>query len=264
VILKSVKELFLYAVGLLGVVAAGVAFLQSRTLATGAALVAAFSVLITDYLWLSKKRLTRKDLEEKRIDELISIARDRKLKNYSDATKADLINLLLEDMKQQGDLHSPRWTIAKWGLFASGVALIFLINHYYPNIKSLQPKYRLAWYQETNGRLSLVDPSKINRTLTADDIYSNRLHVPINLAIRNEDKVPLEVVRVELTYPKKLGEVRSAGKARIDPANRKLVYEHYIGTLENVGEFTPLQSVDVIEIPFRSRFKTLTEESHRA
>jgi hypothetical protein len=44
--------------------------------------------------------------------------------------------------------------------------------------------------------------------------------------------------------------VQSAGKAKIDPNNQFLVYEHSIGTLESVEFYTPLETIDTIHVPF--------------
>jgi hypothetical protein len=123
----------------------------------------------------------------------------------------------------------------------------------------VQPKFALAWYQSLNGKLSIVDPQNVQHELSVDDVFKNRIRIPINLAIRNIDKVPLEVVRVELGYGRDM-EVHSKGNAKIDPGGRRLIYEHSVGTLEKVDEFTPLQSIDIVEIPFhfiKDRFITL-------
>ena len=112
------------------------------------------------------------------------------------------------------------------------------------------PDVDIAFFEETSdGRLEIVDPNEVQVLVGGDEVLSGRIPITLNLAIRNTGSEVLEVVRVELSYDSGL-EVASDGKAKIDPDNRLLIYEHEIGTLEDVNQYTPLETIDTVYVPF--------------
>jgi hypothetical protein len=132
-------------------------------------------------------------------------------------------------------------------------------NFFLPRHQDGTAEVALAWYQNVDGKLTIVDPEKVNHDLSVEDVFADRVRVPINLAIKNADGKPLEVVRVELSFGADLN-IKPGGQPKIDPTGQTLIYEHDIGTLENVNEYTPLRPIDTIEIPFhfiKDRFITL-------
>jgi hypothetical protein len=72
------------------------------------------------------------------------------------------------------------------------------------------------------------------------------------LAVRNKESEPLEAVKVQISYPQGL-QVQPAGKPRIDPDNRLLIYEHDLPDLQAANNYTPLESIDTIYLPYYFR-----------
>ena len=145
------------------------------------------------------------------------------------------------------------WGYLKWSGLFLGLVAIPALYHFLPSSDRKIPNLDIAWYKFDHGLLKLSDPSAVAEELTPEDILANRLRVPVRLAIRNSGADPLNVTRVELSYDSSI-KVVSSGKAKIDPKGGILIYEHNIGTLESQNEFTPIEEIDVLEIPFKFFF----------
>ena len=104
-------------------------------------------------------------------------------------------------------------------------------------------------YRDDDVAYPFILSPNISDELQPEFLEKQRIFIPVNLAISNRDQEDLEVVRVELSYDSKF-EITSSGKTKIDPDGKRLIYEHEIGTLSNVDNFTPIQSVDVIAVPY--------------
>ena len=130
-------------------------------------------------------------------------------------------------------------------------AIYWGIRSTFPDPVVTSPHIELAWYEEGSKPPTLVPLSKAIIRPTSRDVVSGQIEVPINIAINNRDKQPLRVVRVEMNYPKDI-DVQSKGNPKLDRDNQLLVYEHDIGTLEPVDNFTPLETIDVLAIPCSS------------
>jgi hypothetical protein len=111
--------------------------------------------------------------------------------------------------------------------------------------RSKPPAAEIMYFKKENANYSLVDPTNVVLWPTRTELDKNYLAVPINLAVRNQDKDRLEATRVEITYPKGL-RVVPAGRPKIDPQNNTLIYEHELRSLDPVASFTPLDTIDVI------------------
>jgi hypothetical protein len=133
------------------------------------------------------------------------------------------------------------------------VAIGLILPLWIPRIFSRHdepPTVTFGWYKKTPNGLRLVDPSNIVVEVSPADVRSGTVPIPLNIAIQNKENADLEVVRIELTYDQE-NPVTSAGRAKIDPTNRTLIYEHSLGTLAPVESFTPIEEVDVVRVPFR-------------
>jgi hypothetical protein len=200
----------------------------------------------------------RDELNRRSLDELRIIAGKLKIKGRRKlANQQKLVAAILAcDEAQVRQAARITWWNRYHNHFygTAGVTALILGVVFYlyplPQAPKAPPELQLAWYQQTPSGLRLLDPADVTVEVGVDEMLANRIKVPINLAVSNRDNEPLRVVRVELSYPRDI-EVVSEGKARIDPAGRVLIYEHDIGTLENIAHFTPLERVDTISIPFK-------------
>lgn len=116
-------------------------------------------------------------------------------------------------------------------------------------INGISPNIQIVSYEIKDGKVNLINPENATVDITPDDILKQKVQIPLNIAVRNIGKQQLDLVRIEFAYDNNL-DVISAGKVKIDPENRVLVYEHDLGTLESMDYFTPIQTVDVIQVPF--------------
>lgn len=108
----------------------------------------------------------------------------------------------------------------------------------------------LAFFQQDGNSITLVDPRDIKLAPSLEDMQSGILRIPLNLAVHNEDNDPLEVVKIVIQYPHEL-KVRSSARRGISVRENSIVYEHEIGTLDQVAHYTPLQDIDVLELPYQ-------------
>ena len=129
------------------------------------------------------------------------------------------------------------------------VGIIFLVVE--EHTRTAPPNVEVAFFKVSeDGSLRLVDSQGVEIEVTMEDLLDGVVRIHINLAVKNTDRQTLEVTRVELTYEEGL-EVQSAGRAKIDPQDRSIVYEHDIGTLErNIDLYTPLEALDKVIVPF--------------
>lgn len=136
------------------------------------------------------------------------------------------------------------------GVIATLVGFFSDIGGFYSQlIKNRKLDVSIAYFENQKGQLQLVSPDAVMIKVKPEDYLAKRIPFPLNLALRNKDNASLEVVRVELSY-KNTMHVKSSGKAKIDPENKRFIYEHEIGTLENVNHYTPLQTIDTLYLPF--------------
>jgi hypothetical protein len=120
---------------------------------------------------------------------------------------------------------------------------------------SRPPAADIVFFEKSNGEYRLIDPMNVVLDPTQDDIYNKRFAVPINLAVRNHEPARLEATRVEIYYPRDV-KVRPAGKPKIDPRNRVLIYEHDLEDLQAVDNYTPLDTIDTLYFPFSTTYST--------
>ena len=146
------------------------------------------------------------------------------------------------------------WGILSGAFVAAATILGFFldIGGLYSSLQNkLMPKVELAFFEEDkDGHLEIISPNDVQLSITFEDVISNRISFPVNLAIRNNEDKPLDVVRIEIRYDNTF-EVESSAKAKIGPQNRMLIYEHDIGILENIDVYTPLQTIDIIHVPYK-------------
>jgi hypothetical protein len=146
------------------------------------------------------------------------------------------------------------WVLMVWGaVTALGMiaALLLDLPDLWQKWKERWPaKVELALYDYDNsGRLKLIDTNQISLPVGIEEVRRQALPIPIRLAVRNREKSPLEVVRVELKYDGNFT-VQSNAAKRIPGYGNTLIYEHHIGTLENVEDYTILEQVDVLVVPY--------------
>ncbi|KKM14578.1 hypothetical protein LCGC14_1704710 [marine sediment metagenome] len=235
----------LFLIGLVGICVSGVWFLQGGRYGAIVAFCGAMAALLADFFWMSKKsELSRSAIPDQPVYELKALARDMGLKGFSSLPKEELVALI----RRRLDPLSRRWGVFKWIAVIAAFGAIPGLDWLMPPPSRVPPQYAIAWYERTEGKLRLIPPHDVEVAVSTDDILGDRVRIPIHLALRNLDAVPLEIVRVELSYDADL-QISSSGKAKIDPSDRRPVYEHPIGTLENTEHYTPLEPVDTITIP---------------
>ena len=116
-----------------------------------------------------------------------------------------------------------------------------------------QQKLEVNYFtKDPEGHLLISDKGAVDLNLTQEDIDNGTIQVPLNLAIRNLGSQTLEDVRIHVKYGKDF-EVIPMGTPKIDVTGRQLIYEHNVGLLEPIDTYTPLETIDVIRIPFTFR-----------
>jgi hypothetical protein len=186
----------------------------------------------------------------------------KKARQYTNKHNGQLnkssLNLLSKFISQFKKLKNrfPKAKKAKASLYALFAFIALIIGFfmdagglYSSIISGLPPNIQMAFYEINDGEIKLIDPSHATVYVDPEDILNQTVSIPLNIAIRNTGNKPLELVRIEFAYDSSI-DVTSAGKMKIDPENRVLVYEHNLGTLESMDFFTPIQTVDVIHVPF--------------
>jgi len=145
-----------------------------------------------------------------------------------------------------------------WAVFCVVVLLLGFFSNvggFYSDIqRRREPRVDISYFvTDSNHAIRIVDPLEVKIEVGLEELSSGRIPFPINLAVRNEDSEPLDLVRVELTYDRELI-VKPGGRAKIDPENRILIYEHGLGTLESTEFYTPIDTVDTIYVPLSFAF----------
>jgi hypothetical protein len=112
-----------------------------------------------------------------------------------------------------------------------------------------RPAAEIMYFRKQGSSYSLIEPENVVIQPLKKELEKGYVAVPINLAVRNEEKGRLEATRVEITYPKSL-RVIPQGRPKIDPQNNTLIYEHDLRSLDPVTSFTPLDTIDVIYIRY--------------
>uniref|UniRef100_UPI001C71F33C hypothetical protein n=1 Tax=Stieleria mannarensis TaxID=2755585 RepID=UPI001C71F33C len=168
-------------------------------------------------------------------------------------SKNELVRLLHDEYDRRKG-RTKLWVRLKWLAIFAAVPVAFLLHligkTIYPIPQESLPEIEFGWYQYTESGLVLEEPDSLKIAVNDTDILNNEVRIPIQIALRRNDPWPLEVVRVELGYPKGM-KVSPGGKARIDENESLILYEHSIGTLSEVDTYTPLERVDVVTIPFK-------------
>jgi hypothetical protein len=108
------------------------------------------------------------------------------------------------------------------------------------------PDVEIQFFRKESGK-PVLSPSGPELVTSQEDVKKNRAVVPLNLAVHNLEPKALQGARIELSYPDGL-EVKPGGDPKIDPQNRTLIYEHQLRILEPVGNYTPLDTVDTIQV----------------
>ena len=246
--MKTIKESLIFSLGILGLILSGFWYLKEGGYEPIISFLGSIAVLASDFLF-SSDGFSQKSLESKKIGELRKIARSLNVARPNSMSKKRLLQEISKAKKPKYNF-AYRWNSLKWILFVGSIILIPILDCLILVKGELPPNLAIAWYKSTDSGLELVNPNDIQIFLDPEEVIKNRLRMPIQIAVSNRENSSLKVVRIELSYSKNL-QVFSEGKARIDPNSNLLIYEHEIGTLENVGHFTPLEQVDTIFIPFQ-------------
>lgn len=148
--------------------------------------------------------------------------------------------------------HAWRFVVAGFAGFGVLAIIVGFATDVF-GLRSLQlnkalPQVELVVYEIVDGR-PVLGGSDGTVDYDLGDVELNQVRIPVRIALRNVEDRPLEVVRVELRYPATL-EVKSAGDARVDPTGRTIIYEHDLGTLESVDNYTPVEPLDEVVVPY--------------
>ncbi len=244
----SIRRTFLFVCGLVVIAGASWRFLRDGGHAPALAFLSALAMLVADYLLPSGDLPSREELESMTGDELRIAARQRGIPRFSSMAKSALVDAIVTAQNAQPS-WATRWNGLRWCGFAFSIGIGVSLNWFFPNPARSKPQIEVAWYSNSEDGPVIADPQNIELQCDIEDLLQRKLRIPIQFAVRNQDPEPMKVVRIEIRYPKGL-EVSSEAKAKIDPAGRVVVYEHNIGTLEPVNDFTPLETVDVLTIPY--------------
>jgi len=99
------------------------------------------------------------------------------------------------------------------------------------------PAADIVFFEKGKAGYKLIDPMNVVLNPSGDEVSKKQFAVPINLAVRNQESTRLEATRIEIYYPRNV-RVKPAGKPRIDPGNRVLIYEHDLEDLQAVDNYT--------------------------
>jgi hypothetical protein len=114
------------------------------------------------------------------------------------------------------------------------------------------PAAEIMYFKKQGSNYNLIEPGNVVLQPSKEELEKSYVPVPVNLAVRNQEKGRLEATRVEISYPKGL-RVTPQGRPKIDPQNNTLIYEHDLRSLEPVASFTPLDTIDVIYLHYSVR-----------
>ncbi len=164
----------------------------------------------------------------------------------------------------------PNEKIPFYGFVVTIVGVIFTIAGFWFGLFSflvarsdLAPKpldVDIVWYEMKDGRPQLLADNTVYVTIDDHGFKERAMSMPVNLAVRNRTGEMLEVVSVQITYPN-WAKVQSQGKGKIDPNGGSIVYSHQIDTLPSIDEFTPLETIDTLTIPFPVQVRPVLFES---
>ncbi len=116
--------------------------------------------------------------------------------------------------------------------------------------RTRQPEVEIRYFtHQKDGSLTLSDLSNASASIDPDDVRKSQVRLPLNLAFRNLEKSDLQNTRVVFSYPADL-EVEPQGHPLISTDEHTLTYEHNLRDLAPIGEFTPLDTIDVLHIKF--------------
>ena len=126
--------------------------------------------------------------------------------------------------------------------------LVFLVFEKYSPVPSRSvPDLELAWYLKRGAKVEIVPFETFRQTIRGNDVIDKGLRIPIQLAVSNPREERLDNVRVHIRYPSAV-EVSSEGSPKYDQSGKTHMYEHKIGTLEQIKDYTLLRTVDVVYI----------------
>jgi hypothetical protein len=109
------------------------------------------------------------------------------------------------------------------------------------------PDVELAWVDDSQASPVISDLGRDEFIRVGlSDLYRRRIHVPLQLAIRNKGWMPLGDVVIQLSYPRLSVETSADRLASRDSAT---ILEHRVGSLAPGGAYTPLRDVDQLVIP---------------
>lgn len=240
-----IQKSIIFYIALATLVLSGLWFLFEGGFEPFMGLISAIGGLLSDYL-LNKRSNTTipKSLKKLTKSELLHILTQFKLEVPNQATNIELIKII------EAQRTNKRWEKSNWILTMVALMLIPVVYYLNPPKSQIEPTYKLAFYTNNNGQIKIVSPDSIKVNITDIDIRNSQIKLPINIAVSNAENEPLEVVKVEIFYPSNLN-VISKGKLKIAPNENAIIYEHEIGTLTNIDEFTPLGTIDTIKIKRR-------------
>jgi hypothetical protein len=248
----SKTKLFLFILGTFGITLSGVWWSREGGYEPLLTFICGVAALIEDFFAPTRTVIAHVSIKRKSKDDLRKILDGLGVSCTKNVSKNELIKKINKSQKSRMR-QELKWHWSKWLTLSFAVILVPCISKILGIVSPLPtqtpPSIELMYYEKTKSGLKLVDSNEIEISLEPEDIINQRVQFPLQIAVRNRDKVPLKVVRVELSYPKELN-VISTGNAKIDPKEHLLIYEHEIGTLENIGYFTPLKTIDIVSVPF--------------
>jgi hypothetical protein len=125
------------------------------------------------------------------------------------------------DPKRKAKHPATRSIASKTWAFVVGFGVVVGILSSLPSIQQevkswfRQINVDLAWYEvDAQGNRNIIPLNRVNIMIDENDLIRRRVNVPINLAVRNRNKEPLEIVSMEFTYDKSL-DIRSEAKRKI-------------------------------------------------
>lgn len=243
------KNYVLFTLGALGCLISGVWFLHEYDFEPLYTFLGSISALLGDFLLEKENKEQHRQLL---LDKLSKIELQElvfgKNKINNNLLKKDLISKIIENEK----ISLYKWSRFKTITLITVIIAIPLTNKFFPPIKEITPVYSIAFYENKKNVLTLIRPDSLKFDVNSEDMLLDRVRLPLRIAVRNEEKKPLKVVKIVITYPANI-EVTSLGNPIIDPTSRTIIYEHNIETLEPTNNFTPLKTIDTLIIPFKFR-----------
>lgn len=226
------------------------------------AVIAALVGIISDYFIEQEGNLSarRKILERQTIEELLSMT----LLEGSGLNKRTKKGLIIDEILRLEKETRKSWSFGKWIILGLSVIMIPIGNAFFPAKSTIRPEYTIAFYENVNGRLELIDKDSISFDVDEEGILNEEVKLPLQIAIGTTEGERLEIDKIVLSYPSKFQVKSNGGRQQIDPTKTRLIYEHNISTLEPTATFTPIETIDTLVIPFkffRTEALALTSDS---